>query len=340
MSLVARLPFVPDFGWSGYGAAGSLSGDRAASMAFLVTCYYPLQGWRGRVDGRVVFSVSEALTDRPVTVGCGRCMGCRIERSRQWGIRMSHEAQLHDENCFLTLTYSDENLPENGSLRKSDFQKFMKRLRTRVSPRRFKFFHCGEYGDDLSRPHYHAVLFGFDFSDRVYFSTVNGNRYYISDMLADLWPFGHHLIGGVTFGSCQYVAGYVTKKINGDRAAEHYGARAPEYSTQSNGIGKEWFLKFHKDVFNNSLSSDVVVTAEGQEMKPPRYYMELYKDLDLVAAKKVRGERIVAAKARGSENGSTRLRVREKVAVSRAELYSKRSYENAAKDVLNLRPKG
>jgi hypothetical protein len=248
-------------------------------------------------------------------------------------MRMSHEAQLHERNCFLTLTYSDEKLPPNGSLRKEDFQKFMKRMRERVSPLRFKFYHCGEYGENLERPHYHAVFFGFDFDDRVYFRNINGNRYYISDFLAELWPHGHHLIGNVSFVSCQYVANYVTKKVTGEKALEHYKGREPEYATMSNGIGKEWFAKYKDDVFNGGQSSDVVVTAEGHELKPPRYYFEMFKDLDLYASVRVRGKRVVEGKQRRADSTSGRLRVREKVELSKRKTFSRRSYEDGNEDV-------
>lgn len=282
------------------------------------------------MDGRVVFSVSDGYVDRPVTVGCGRCIGCRIDRSRQWAIRMMHESQMHQDNCFLTLTYSDDNLPDGGSLRKEDFQKFLKRLRARISPTRIKFYHCGEYGENLERPHYHAIIFGFDFSDKQFFRSINGNRYYLSELLSELWPLGHHLIGSVNFGSCQYVANYVTKKISGDKAADHYKGRAPEYSTQSNGIGADWFQKYGNEVFNSTILDDVVIDSQGHKVKPPRYYFDNFKKLDELAATRVRGKRLRRGKEQAGDSTSSRLRVREKVELSKKATFSKRSYEDGS----------
>ena len=81
-------------------------------------CYHPLQGWRSRFNfnpktGRhgITFNLNEAFVEFPVTVPCGQCIGCRLERSKMWAVRCMHESQLHDKNCFLTLTYNDENLP-------------------------------------------------------------------------------------------------------------------------------------------------------------------------------------------------------------------------------------
>ena len=135
-------------------------------------CYSPLTAYKGKStdSGKMCLSFkrSEGLfgSFSAINLPCGQCIGCRLERSRQWAVRCMHEASLHDENSFLTLTYSDENLPPGGSLHLPDFQNFMKRLRKSIAPKRVRFYHCGEYGDILSRPHYHALLFGYDFDDR------------------------------------------------------------------------------------------------------------------------------------------------------------------------------
>ena len=144
-----------------------------------------------------------------------------------------HEASLHDENSFLTLTYSDENLPPGGSLHLPDFQNFMKRLRKSIAPKRVRFYHCGEYGDILSRPHYHALLFGYDFDDRKFFAKRNENSVYTSTELSSLWPHGFSVVGSVTFESAAYVARYVMKKVTGERSLDHYGGLKPEYTTMS-----------------------------------------------------------------------------------------------------------
>ena len=227
-------------------------------------CFSPLSGCYSSIvnpSGKrsVVFEVSKAdISKGIVQVPCGRCIGCRLERSRQWAVRCVHEAQLHKDNCFITLTYSPENVPKDSSLHLEHFQKFMKRLRkyifTEVQKVNFlismmsvdtgrvigyvpsqgvRFFHCGEYGELLSRPHYHACLFGFDFSDKVLWSTRGGVRLYRSKVLEKLWTFGFSTIGDVTFESAAYVARYCTKKITGDEADKHYNGRSPEYVTMS-----------------------------------------------------------------------------------------------------------
>ena len=178
---------------------------------------------------------SQIISQRS-TVACGQCVGCRLERSRQWAIRCVHESQMHEQNCFITLTYSDEFLPENGSLQLKHFQDFMKRLRFHVGGG-IRFFHCGEYGEENGRPHHHAIIFNHDFADKKVWKTNNGVVLYRSKILEELWPYGFATVGCVSFESAAYVARYITKKVNGDMADSHYLGREPEYITMSRRPG-------------------------------------------------------------------------------------------------------
>lgn len=246
----------------------------------------------------------------PVEVPCGQCIGCRLERSRQWAIRCVHEAQLHSENCFITLTYNNDHLPADGSLDVTHWQKFMKRLRKKYGDG-IRFFHCGEYGHQLGRPHYHACIFGFDFPDKVLWKqSPSGERLYRSASLESLWPFGYSSVGTLTFESAAYVARYIMKKHLGQGADDHYGGKKPEYTTMSRrpGIAAGWFEKFKGDVY----PSDEVI-LRGKAMKPPKYYDGLYEVLDPDAFEKMKVKRKKSAKIRSADSTRDRLRVREKV---------------------------
>jgi hypothetical protein len=228
-------------------------------------------------------------------------------------MRCVHEASLYEENCFVTLTY--EKMPHGESLDKTEFQRFMKRLRKAVGP--VRFYHCGEYGDQGGRPHYHALLFGYDFPDKVLHSEKGGNKLYTSELLGKLWPLGFSLIGAVTFESAAYVARYIMKKINGDSADEHYQGRQPEYTTMSRrpGIGKQWYDKFKNDVFP---SDEVIV--RGVQTKPPRFYENILDKNDPVMYASVKAERKLKGLRASSDNDSFRLRVKEECASSKMKL--------------------
>lgn len=144
---------------------------------------------------------------------CGQCVGCRLERSRQWALRCVHEASLHDSNLFVTLTYDDEHLPEFNSLYYPDFQKFMKRLRKKFSRENIRFYMCGEYGETTLRPHYHVILFNFDLPDRrLYRRSHSGDHLFTSEILTKIWGKGFCPFGNVTFQSAAYTARYIMKK--------------------------------------------------------------------------------------------------------------------------------
>ena len=137
----------------------------------------------------------------------------------------------------MTLTYDDEHLPKTGSLVPEDLQKFLKKLRRFIeyhgSDKKIRFFACGEYGDNFCRPHYHAIIYNLDIPDLKRFSTsFSGDTYYTSNTINSIWKNGYVIIGQVTFESCAYVARYVTKKITGEQAYEHYNGRE--------GMDKEW----------------------------------------------------------------------------------------------------
>lgn len=235
-------------------------------------CYFPLRAYKGKSeDGckiRVVFRRPESWRGESLSLPCGQCVGCRLERSRQWATRCVHEASLYEDNCFVTLTYDDEHLPKDGGLVLEDFQLFMKRLRKKYG-KGVRYYHCGEYGEQFKRPHYHALLFNHDFRDKKFFSERNGNRVFTSDTLSGLWKKGFSVIGDVTFESAAYVARYVMKKVTGGPAKEFYGERRPEYSTMSRrpGIGKAWFDKYRGDVY----PADRVI-IRGAISRPPRFY--------------------------------------------------------------------
>lgn len=93
-----------------------------------MACFHPLTAYQSD-SGEIYF---HDVGHKELKLPCGQCIGCRLERSRQWAMRIIHEASMYDNNCFITLTYSPENLPPDGGLRKKHFQLFMKRLRKKL----------------------------------------------------------------------------------------------------------------------------------------------------------------------------------------------------------------
>lgn len=212
-------------------------------------------------------------------------MPCRLNFAHQWGVRIMHEAKCHDNNIFMTLTYDDEHIPlgdkGNPTLKKQDFQEFMKRLRYYVSPDKIRFFGCGEYGSSTfgtKRPHYHVIIFGLSVYDKRIFSNVmydyKSKGYYVN---CKAWDKGLVHVGSVAEGSANYVAHYTLKKVKGKDAAKYYTDLGilPEFSLMSNrpGIGYDYMQKY-----GDEFIRDGYIIQQGSKVAIPRYYT---KKLDI-----------------------------------------------------------
>lgn len=229
-------------------------------------CFRPLQAYRSLSEktkngkSLIEFKRKDAGNlSMPIELPCGSCDGCRMDRARDWALRCYHEASLYEYNCFLTLTYNKESVPDNNNLNKKHLQRFFKKLRKRYNgidmvyrdgkkTYPIRYFCCGEYGENFDRPHYHVCLFNFDFFDKYEWKKSNGLPLYRSDELEELWseeinPYdytrynlenifekkgrfyaklGYAYIGTMTIESAGYVARYCNKKIGGEKKKSHY----------------------------------------------------------------------------------------------------------------------
>lgn len=287
-----------------------------------MSCFHPLQAWKPppgmMLPGGKGVMFYDPCDPRFVEIQlpCGQCIGCRLERSKNWAIRCIHEASLHDENCFLTLTYEDAPY----SLNVEDIQHFMKRLRKHVEPLKIRFFQCGEYGSLNLRPHHHVLIFGYNFPDRKVWGKSVAGFVYRSDILERLWPFGFSTIGDVSFDSAAYVARYILKKQTGRSADEYYQGRKPEFITMSRrpGLGEHWFQLYGSDVYKR----DFITYNQGLKAKPPAYYDRLFSEHHSEEFKRIKEKRLLAALQPEVQVDQTpeRLQVREEVAKARTNL--------------------
>lgn len=277
---------------------------------------------------RISFSIREAYHDLPITVPCGQCNACKLEHARQWAVRCTHEAQLHQQNAFVTLTYDNKHLPPHASLRPRDFVLFMKRLRKHLTKKcecgilhHVRFLQAGEYGK-LGRPHHHAILFDCHFPDQKTFrETSPGNITYRSAILESLWNQGFSSIGSVTPQSAAYVARYTLKKHTSDPNDNTRSIRHPEYITMSRrpGIGQAWLERYYSDVY----PTDEIATRDGRTSRPPRYYDERLRAKDPALYAQLKRRRIDAINL--DETSSSRVLQKQTNLQRRIDDYLKRN---------------
>jgi len=258
----------------------------------------------------------------PLNIPCGQCILCREEQARQWGVRITHEASMHDYNSFVTLTYADEHLPPYNSLNYEDLQKFWKRLRHHLGAMRY--YAVGEYGDKTQRPHYHACVFGHSFIENRKILRETPTLLWTSPMLEEAWGLGHVSVGALTFETARYTASYVTKKLRSKqtyvRINEEDGELIPLvqprcFASRDPAIGGTWLAEFGARVYDHDR-----VVINGKPQKPPKSYdrwLEATQGKEAIAKIKEKRQ-IKAAKAKPQD-----AHARAKIARARAKQKSK-----------------
>lgn len=233
-------------------------------------CFHPLPAWRAPRDERgvrpLVFSPDSAWRQDydQVELPCGRCIDCLKSRSSEWALRCEHEARLHAQNWFITLTYSDENLPLDGSLSVDHLQRFWKRLRKANG--KLRYFACGEYGEETSRPHYHALVFGWAPPGARQLLRARPGDPWRCEHLDEVWGLGRTHLLPFSAGAAYYVAGYAEKKLLGTQLA----GRKPEFQLMSRrpGIGTGYLERYYRDIYPRG----VVTRRGGSLARTPRLY--------------------------------------------------------------------
>lgn len=227
------------------------------------------------------------------TFPCGKCRACRIQRSREWAVRMYHEIGYHDGSVFVTLTYDEETVPyrtdmapTETTLKKEDAVEFIKKLREIVYPRKIKYYLVGEYGENnTKRPHFHVVLFGIRlFEHKVY--PEDGAWKCEDGPVVKAWSSkrfgkkGNVVLGTATYDSVRYVADYIHKKLYGKAAIQD--GRLQPFSMQSQGIGRRYALENRE-----KITEELGCKIRGVEVGLPRYYVKV---LDIQEEVKRRGK--------------------------------------------------
>lgn len=238
-----------------------------------------------------------------------------------------NESKLYSDNCFITLTYDDKHLPFQSNIDYSDFQRFMKRMRKMLKVP-VRFFVCAEYGSDYGRPHFHACIFSYNFSDRVIDSRSEfGSVNYRSPLLEKLWPFGYSSVAELNQATAAYCARYIVKKQkdNDDEIYSDYDVvnvdtgeltkRNKELIRMSlkPGIGFAFYEKYCSDMFPN----DLFVDAQGKVGLPPKFYLEKLKKSDPEMHERVINRRIERGIDNYKNTTKERLDAREKILESR-----------------------
>ena len=209
-------------------------------------------------------------------VPCGHCIGCRIDKARDWAVRIFCESETTPERSwFLTLTYDDFHMSDI-SLDKKDFQKFIKDLRNYLYYKNgssIRYFGCGEYGDKSGRKHFHIIVFGLGDLDIKPRTANNGYIYYQSDILNQIWDKGFVVVAELNINTASYVARYTLKK-QGLKKYENLDVQAPFLLMSTRpGIGYDYVLSHQ-----NSLMLYNFIFCDHAYYPLPRYFKKVLVD--------------------------------------------------------------
>lgn len=292
-----------------------------------MACYHPVSAWFSAYSTKrqLTFKKPTGSSGTPdINVPCNKCIGCQLEKANTWATRISQEAKTNAENCFITLTYNDDHQLNSGNLCRRDLQLFIKRLRKYISPKKIRYYACGEYGERTARPHFHICLFGHSFTDqKLYKKTLRGDDLYTSETLDKLWTspetkqiLGFSTIGILNYATAAYTARYVTKKqltpshhfSNLDIETGELTERVPEFATMSlkPGIGYDYFQKHGAEATYHDF-----LIVNGSKKRLPKYYDLLIKRKDEALFETLKTARIIRAREKLSDNTRARLKVKE-----------------------------
>jgi len=224
------------------------------------------------------------VNKQSIPVPCGRCPPCKIRRVNEWVFRLVKEDEISSSSHFITLTYDTDHVPLSPhgfmTLCKTDFQKYMKRLRKLCEPHfeelnkgrlkkdriTLKYYACGEYGSKTSRPHYHAIVFN-----------CPDEAYFFDAWALDGVPFGSVVVGSCTSDSIAYCMKYIDKDTWREHSSFRHSRddRQKEFALMSKNLGLSYLdnpavREFHSSDLQNNFVSRYL----GNKVAMPRYYRD------------------------------------------------------------------
>lgn len=200
-------------------------------------------------------------------VPCGKCLECRKARVNSWFVRLENEMKRSSSAYFFTLTYDDLFIPItdnlNDTLRYSDVQRFIKRLRKKESKThndRLVYYIVGEYGSTYNRPHYHGIIFNVSDPDNIVNCWQENGQ-----------PIGFVHIGKVEPASIYYTLKYTLKSSVNE--SDLLTDREPERALMSKGIGENFLTDEVKRRYTHQPERSITLLG-NKKMPLPRYYRD------------------------------------------------------------------
>lgn len=296
-------------------------------------CTSPITAWESPSGGSPILSPwSGVELGREFLIGCGKCLGCQLDRSSSWATRAVHESRYFDALSFLTLSWADAHMPANPEDARHELRKFVMRVRKMFGPG-LRFFGCMELGERFSRPHAHFCVYGEAFTEDAepVAKSKTGNVLWRSPVLERLWTGGFSWVGEFSAESAAYVARYCVKKadqpssvslahpVTGE-VVDWPTVYRPFYPLRP-ALGVRFVDEFPQDCWSGLRARG------GARIRTPRAYSKRLERLDPARYDERKSETIAAVTAARDlhEESPARLAVKAEVMRARLRFVSERS---------------
>lgn len=243
-----------------------------------MSCLYPVKiaVKSDKAGNRYNYKGRKSNQSYGLSVPCGHCVNCIEQKTRQWTYRLiaQNHTSKYDKMAFITLTYDDEHLPENGSCCYADISKFIKRIRRHYEYHNggkldLKYYGCTEYGGEKGRCHAHLLLFGIDYNDLLPTKSKLASHN-TKNCISPFWDKGLLNYGTDVSLQDSRLIRYVTKyidKLDSDnlyRFCEIMGIEKPKVY-KSLGLGADYIKQ-------NSGECGDIPTLGGMKVNLPPYW--------------------------------------------------------------------
>lgn len=205
-----------------------------------------------------------------IPIGCGNCIECRRQNSRQWQVRLNEEIKVTPNGNMVTLTFNDEELEKLSELATKELKidKSEENEIAKIAVRRFLERWRKKYGKSVK--HWLVTELGHTNTERIHLHGIIWTEH--KDDIKNIWKYGYVTLGNgstnyVNERTINYIVKYITKLDS-----DHKGYKAKILC--SSGIGANYIntINSNHNKYTGKQTDESYITPTGTKLNLPIYY--------------------------------------------------------------------